>query len=708
MGTGMASVSTSYAWQTSLKYLKGVGPRRAEILQKEAKLSTCGDLLEYYPRRYLDYTRITPIAQALLDQEQVFRGKLGAFRVRVSPKRNFSLLTTTLYDGTGWMELIWYHQWHWVREQFTENQEVLVIGKPTYKGNSLQLSHPEILPLRANTDVQKLLAVYPVYPLTEGLRKAGLTHKRFRMIFQELFQSLRLDLSDPIPPAIVERYNLMEIKTAYRAMHLPTSLEEAHRAAYRFKFQEFFLLQVLLAQRKRLLKSEFTAPAFTQIGPLVEEFYHRHLPFQLTQAQKRVIREIRRDMGQAVPMNRLIQGDVGSGKTIVALFAALIAIGNGYQVALMTPTEVLAEQHARSFRRWLAPMGIPVGLLTGGISSTQRKRLLAQLQSGELPIIIGTHALYQDNVSYARLGLTIIDEQHKFGVRQRALLWEKAQPQRPHNLLMTATPIPRTLALALYGDVDVSIIDELPPNRQPVQTLVYASSQRPQAWRLLHQELEKGHQAYIIYPLVEESEKLDLQAVEVGCQEIQKAFPHYKVGMIHGKMSSERKEHEMARFKSGQTQILVGTTVIEVGVDVPNATVLIVEHADRFGLSQLHQLRGRVGRGSHPSYAVFIASRGLSEQALERLQALQTYQDGFRISEIDLKLRGPGDFLGKKQSGLPEFRIADIVDDGDILKAAREAAFTLIEEDPHLQSYTPLQTYLHHYIRQYGLDFFTT
>ncbi len=704
----MASVSTSYTWQTPLKYLKGVGPCRAEILQKAIKLATCGDLLEYYPRRYLDHSRITPIAMALPDQEQVFRGKLGAFRVRASPKRNFALLTTTLYDGTAWMELIWYHQWHWVREQFSENQEVLVIGKPSCKGNTPQLSHPEILPLRADTDIQKLLAVYPVYPLTEDLRKAGLTHRRFRMIFQELFQNFRFDIGDPIPAAIRAQYDLVDIQDAYRAMHLPTTLEEAHQAAYRFKFQEFFLLQVLLAQRKRLLKSEFTAPAFTQSGPLVHEFYHRHLPFQLTKAQERVIREVRRDMGQSVPMNRLIQGDVGSGKTIVALFAALIAVGNGYQVALMAPTEVLAEQHARSFRRWLAPMGIPVGLLTGGTAPAQRKRLLDQLRRGELSIVIGTHALYQEQVVYTRLGLTIIDEQHKFGVRQRALLWEKAQPQRPHNLLMTATPIPRTLALSLYGDVDVSIIDELPPNRQPVKTLVYAHHQRPQAWRLLQQELAKGHQAYVIYPLVEESEKLDLQAVEVGYQEIQKAFPQYKVGIIHGKMSSERKEHEMARFKGGQTHILVGTTVIEVGVDVPNATVLIVEHADRFGLSQLHQLRGRVGRGSHPSYAIFIASRDLSDQSLERLNALQTYQDGFRIAEIDLKLRGPGDFLGKKQSGLPEFRIADIVDDGEILKAAREAAFTLIEEDPHLQSHPPLQTYLHHYIKRYGLDFFTT
>jgi ATP-dependent DNA helicase RecG len=704
----MASVSTAYTWNTPLKYLKGLGPRRAEILQKEANLATCGDLLEYYPRKYLDYTRVTPIAQALLEQEQVFRGRLGAFRVRISPKRNASILTTTLYDGTAWMELIWYHHWHWVQEQFTENQHVLVIGKPTYKGNTLQLSHPEILPLRSDTDIQKLLAVYPVYPLTEGLRKAGLTHKRFRMIFQELFQHAHLELNDPIPTAIRDRYNLMEVREAYRAMHLPTSLEEANQAAHRFKFQEFFLLQVLLAQRKRLLKSEYTAPAFTQVGPLVEVFYHKHLPFALTEAQKRVIRELRRDMGQAVPMNRLIQGDVGSGKTIVALFAALIAVGNGYQVALMAPTEVLAEQHARAFRQWLAPMGIAVGLLTGGIAAAQRKRILTQLESGELPIIIGTHALFQENVRYARLGLTIIDEQHKFGVRQRALLWEKAHPHRPHNLLMTATPIPRTLALSLYGDVDVSIIDELPPGRQPIKTSVYAYHQRQQAWRLLAEELQKGRQAYIIYPLVEESEKLDLQAVEVGYQEIQKAFPHYKVGMIHGKMSSERKEHEMARFKSGQTQILVGTTVIEVGVDVPNATVLIVEHADRFGLSQLHQLRGRVGRGKHASYAIFIASRDLSEQAMERLRALQTYQDGFRISEIDLKLRGPGDFLGTKQSGLPEFRIADIVEDGEILRAAREAAFTLIEEDPHLQAHPALQTYLHHYIKQYGLEFFTT
>jgi len=701
-------VSLPTIWQTPLKYLKGVGPRRAEILQKEAKVAIYAELLEYYPRKYLDHSRITAINGASADQEQVFRGKLGAFRVRTSPKQNMTLLSTTLYDGTGWLELIWYHQWQWIREQFVQGQEVLVIGKPLYKNGVLQISHPEILLLRAGTDIQKLLGVYPVYPLTEGLRKAGLTHRRFRMMFQELFQATQFSMEDPLPVGIREAYQLMDLSQAYRAMHLPTSLAEAEQALYRFKFQEFFLLQVLLAQRKRLLKNAYTAPAFTQAGPLVETFYKKYLPFQLTEAQKRVIKEIRRDLAQAVPMNRLVQGDVGSGKTIVALFAALIAIGNGYQVAIMAPTEVLAEQHARAFRRWLSPMGIATGLLTGGQHAAQRKRLLDQLRSGELPLVIGTHALYQAGVHYARLGLTIIDEQHKFGVKQRALLWEKAHPHRPHNLLMTATPIPRTLALSLYGDVDVSIIDQLPPGRQPIKTLIHAHAQRETAWRLLRHELEKGRQAYIIYPLVEESEKLDLQAVEAGYQEVQAAFPSYQVGIIHGKLSSERKEHEMARFKAGQTQILVGTTVIEVGVDVPNATVLIVEHADRFGLSQLHQLRGRVGRGSHASTAIFIASRDLSSQAMERLRALQEHQDGFRIAEVDLKLRGPGDFLGTKQSGLPEFRLANLVEDGEILQLARRAAFSLIEEDPALSSHPALQAYLQSYIARYSLEFFTT
>lgn len=703
----MERVSSSF-WQTPLKFLKGVGPRRAEVLQKEIKLTTYEDLLHHFPRRYLDYSRITPIAEARLDQEQVFQGLLGAFRVRALPHRRQAILTTTLYDGTRWLELWWLHNWKWVQERFQQGQRVLVIGRPTYKHPTLRIIHPDILPLKDQTDLEKLLGIYPVYPLTEKLRQVGIDNRRLHMIFKELYQLSGFAQEDPIPPAICAAYQLMPLPEAYRAIHLPSSLEEAEKARQRFKFEELFLFQLLLAQRKHLLKAQYTAPAFTEIGPYLHEFYEKHLPFPLTEAQKRVIREIRQDLKQSVPMNRLVQGDVGSGKTIVALFAALIAIGNGYQVALMAPTEVLAEQHVRAFRRWLEPLGIPVGLLVGSLSPAKRDKVLRKLQDGELPIVIGTHALFQEKVHYARLGLTIIDEQHKFGVLQRAKLWEKAGPYRPHNLLMTATPIPRTLALTLYGDVDVSIIDQLPPGRQPVKTLVYPHLDRPKAWRLLRQELEKGRQAYIIYPLVEESEKVDLQAVESAYNEIKTAFAPYKVGMIHGKMPSERKEREMLLFKNGHTHILVGTTVVEVGVDVPNATVLIVEHADRFGLSQLHQLRGRVGRGNHASYSIFIASRETSEAAMERLQALKTHHDGFRIAEIDLKLRGPGDFLGTKQSGLPEFQIANILEDGEVLRLARKAAFKLIEEDPTLIRYPVLQAYLHRYIQRYKLEFFTT
>ncbi len=704
----MERVGASPFWQTSLKFLKGVGPRRAEALQKELKLSTYEDLLHHFPRRYLDYSRITPIAEARLDQEQVFQGTLGAFRVRAIPNRRQAILTTTLYDGTRWLELWWIHNWKWVQERFQQGQRVLVIGKPTYKHPALRLIHPDIIPLQAQADLQKVLGIYPVYPLTEGLRQVGIDNRRLRMIFQELYQLSRFAQDDPIPPAICQEYGLMPLSEAYRALHLPTSLEEAEKALHRFKFEELFLFQLLLAQRKHLLKAQYTAPAFLEAGPYLHDFYEKHLPFPLTEAQKRVIREIRHDLRQKVPMNRLVQGDVGSGKTIVALFAALIAMGNGYQVALMAPTEVLAEQHARAFRRWLGPLGIPVGLLIGSLSATKRDKVLKKLQSGELPIVIGTHALFQEKVQYAQLGLTIIDEQHKFGVLQRAKLWEKAQPYRPHNLLMTATPIPRTLALTLYGDVDVSVIDQLPPGRQPIQTIVCPHTDRPKVWRLLRQELEKGRQAYVIYPLVEESEKLDLQAVESAYAEIKTAFAPYKVGMIHGKMPSERKDREMLLFKNGHTQILVGTTVIEVGVDVPNATVLVVEHADRFGLSQLHQLRGRVGRGSHASYAVFIAPRETSETTMERLQALKLHQDGFRIAEMDLKLRGPGDFLGTKQSGLPEFQIANILEDGEVLRLARKAAFRLIEADPALGDYPLLRSYLHSYIQRYKLEFFTT
>ncbi len=695
-------------WQTPIAYLKGVGPRRAEALQSEFGLYTYGDLLEHFPRKYLDYSQITPLSQAKPDQEGVFRGRLGSFQVRPLPGGKRTVLLTTLYDGTAWMELVWYQGWEWVRQKFSTGQEVLAIGRPVYKKRlPLQLAHPELIPISNHQPVEKLLRVYPVYPSTEKLRQLQLDNKRFRMLFEELYRLTHFSREDPIPAHIREAYHLLPLDQALRAIHLPTDIEETERARYRFKFQEFFLLQVLLIRRKYFLKTQYTAPAFTQVGPLVKEFYEKYLPFPLTEAQKRVIKEIRRDLALSTPMNRLIQGDVGSGKTIVALFAALIAIGNGYQVALMAPTEVLAEQHARSFRKWLSPLGIGVGLLLGSTPPKQKRRILEQLRTGELPCVVGTHALFQKNVHYARLGLTLIDEQHKFGVKQRASLWEKAHPYRPHNLLLTATPIPRTLALSVYGDVDVSIIDELPPGRQPIKTLVRTEAQRKEVWNLLRAELEKGRQAYIIYPLVEESEKTDLKAVEEGYEVIQQTFPQYSVGMVHGRMSSERKELAMQRFKLGQDQILVSTTVVEVGVDVPNATVLIVEHADRFGLSQLHQLRGRVGRGQHASYAIFMAPNNPSDTAMQRLRALVEYQDGFRISEIDLKLRGPGDFLGTKQSGLPEFKMADIVEDQAILRQARQAAEDLVGQDPTLQTYPALLHYLQAYAQKHSLELFT-
>ncbi|MCS7162440.1 MAG: ATP-dependent DNA helicase RecG [Bacteroidia bacterium] len=694
-------------WHTPLAYLKGMGPRRAQVLEAEVGLKTYADLLEYFPRRYLDYAQITPISQASLEHEAVFRGRLGPFQVRAHPGRSQALLISTLYDGRAWMELRWYQGWEWVRQKFQAGQEVLAIGRPQYRKGKLFLAHPELIPLREGVSPNTYLRVYPVYPLTEKLRQVQLDHKRFHMLFEELYRLTQFAREDPIPEFIRAEYDLMPLPEALRALHLPTSVEEAERARYRFKFQEFFLLQVLLVRRKYLLQTQYTAPSFSQVGPLVREFYHKYLPFPLTESQKQVIREIWQDMRQNVPMNRLIQGDVGSGKTIVALFAALIAIGNGYQVALMAPTEVLAEQHARSFRKWLSPLGLGVGLLLGSTPPAQKKRLLAKLATGELPCVIGTHALFQKAVQYHRLGLTIIDEQHKFGVRQRAALWEKAQPYRPHNLLLTATPIPRTLALSLYGDVDVSIIRELPPGRQPVQTLLRTEAQRREVWQLLRTELQKGRQAYIIYPIIEESEKSDLKPVTEGYELICATFPEYKVGMIHGRLSSERKEREMQLFKLGQTQILVGTTVVEVGVDVPNATVLIVEHADRFGLSQLHQLRGRVGRGSYPSYAIFIVPNTPGEVALSRLRALAQYKDGFRIAEIDLKLRGPGDFLGTKQSGLPEFKIADLIEDQPILEKARLAAQQLIAQDPTLQLYPALAQYLLEYADKHRLELFT-
>ncbi|MGQ9863233.1 MAG: ATP-dependent DNA helicase RecG [Bacteroidia bacterium] len=693
-------------WEKPIAYLKGVGPRRAEVLQKEAGIATYRDLAYYFPRKYLDRTQLTPIEQLSASEGHVvLRGKLGKWDIVSS--RQGPILRNTLFDGTGWVELLWFHRWEWVKEKYESSSEVLAIGRPQKEGRVYRLVHPELMRINSHQEVGKHLRLLAVYPETEKLRRAHLDSKGFRMLFEELYKQTGFQMRDPIPEFIVDDYQLMPLSAALFHMHLPQSVQESQKALYRFKFEELFYSQLLLWQRKVLLKSNFQAPPFEKVGTYFNTFYDKHLPFTLTDAQKRVIKEIRNDLRQATPMNRLVQGDVGSGKTIVALLVSLIALDNGYQVALMAPTEVLAEQHYRNFQRLLASLMVPVGFLGGGVKPSQKKILYAQLKTGELPIVVGTHALIQPQVEFAKLGLVIIDEQHKFGVLQRASLAEKADPLRPHVLLMTATPIPRTLALTLYGDADISVIDQLPPGRSPVKTQIFFESQRLRAWHLLRKEIEQGRQAYVIYPLIEESEKLDIQAAEEGYKAIKAAFPEYHIGLLHGRLSAEKKEYEMLCFKNHKTQILVSTTVIEVGIDVPNATLMIIENAERFGLSQLHQLRGRVGRGAHQSHCFLMTHDNISQEAYTRLKTLVEYHDGFKISEVDLRLRGPGDFLGTKQSGLPEFRIADIVEDREILHKARQAAQKLIESDRYLTSYPYLRAILKAWSQRAQVEFFT-
>jgi ATP-dependent DNA helicase RecG len=667
-----------------IKYLKGVGPKKAEMLGKELSIFTFHDLLYFFPYKYIDRSKIYTIKE--IDSNQTFiqlKGKIQHFRME--GQRYKQRLVAVFTDGTGTVDLVWFQGLQWVTRNYQPNVEYIVFGRPSVYNNRLSFAHPEI-EISGKDENQLFTPLQPQYSTTEKLKNNFITSKTIhRMIGQVISQFTAFE--ETLPGYLLKNLKLIALGEALRNMHYPESTDKLRKSTYRLKFEELFYIQLHILLQKTRRQSFIKGFVFSKVGDNLNNFYRNRLGFELTEAQKRVIREIRKDMGSGRQMNRLLQGDVGSGKTLVALMAMLIALDNGYQTCLMAPTELLANQHFNTISRFLENMGISVLLLTGSTKKSEREMLHEQLRTGELHILVGTHALLEDTVRFNNLGLVIIDEQHRFGVAQRARLWKKTE-QLPHVLVMTATPIPRTLAMTLYGDLDVSVIDELPPGRKPVQTIHYYESKRLVLFGFMRKQIAMGRQIYVVYPLIKESEKLDYVALEEGYEAITRAFPppEYSVVCVHGKMKPEDKEKGMQYFIKGIAQIMVATTVIEVGVDIPNACVMIIENAERFGLSQLHQLRGRVGRGADQSYCILMSSYKLSHEARKRLETMVQTNDGFEIAETDLKLRGPGDIEGTQQSGIPfDLKISNLGQDGQILQFARDRAAELLDDDPQLE-----------------------
>lgn len=666
---------------TDIKYLKGIGPIKAALLTKELGVKTVGDLLEHYPTGYLDRSQIYKIADlrgAELPQIQVKGRFLSAEVQGEGPKTRLTALFT---DGTGVMEVVWFRQVKSIAKSLNPDITYVLFGKPTEYNHRWQLVHPE-LDTEASAETHKGLR--GVYPLTEGLRSKGVTS---RQIHTWVINAINAGVAvrEIIPDEIMAAWRLMPRGEALRVVHRPSNMIELERAKFRLKFEELFFLELNIIRFGRNRKQALRGWSFTRVGDYFNRFYSECMPFQLTGAQKRVIKEIRADMNTGRQMNRLLQGDVGSGKTLVALLTMLIAIDNGAQACMMAPTEILAAQHYDTISALAGQVGVKVRLLTGSTPKKEREEIHSGLLDGSLHILIGTHAVIEDNVRFARLGYVVIDEQHRFGVAQRARLWQKAEIA-PHVLVMTATPIPRTLAMTVYGDLDVSIIDELPPGRKPVTTLLRYDDRRQQIYDSLHRQLLAGRQAYIVYPLIDENEKLDLRSLENGYEFISRLFKDFKVAMVHGRMKPAEKDRQMQKFISGEASILVATTVIEVGVNVPNASVMIIENAERFGLSQLHQLRGRVGRGADQSYCILMSKHNIGRDTRHRLEIMTSTTDGFVVAEEDMKLRGPGDIEGTMQSGLSvDLKMASLVTDTQILEQARRGAETLLDADPQLE-----------------------
>lgn len=668
--------------ETPIEYLKGVGPARGELLRKELGIHKYGDLINLFPNRYIDRTRYYRINELLNSNSEVqVVGKVINIK-SVGEKR--SRLVATFTDGTGEMELVWFQGQKWIRENLKINVPYVIFGKATSFNGTFNMAHPE-MELLAEHEQSLRSAMQPFYPSTEKLVQRGITNKVVNKIMQQLFIETQALFTETLPASLVNELKLIPKNAALFNIHFPKSQELLARAQFRLKFEELFFIQLQLITKNLIRKHKIKGNPFDKVGEYFTDFYNNHLPFALTGAQKRVLKEIRHDMGQPAQMNRLLQGDVGSGKTIVALMSMLLALDNGFQACLMAPTEILANQHFMGLSELAAPLGINIKILTGSVKTAERRIIHEQLESGELHIIIGTHALLEDKVQFKNLGLAIIDEQHRFGVEQRSKLWHKNEIP-PHVLVMTATPIPRTLAMSLYGDLDISVIDELPPGRKPIQTVHRYDSNRLKVWAFLKEEIAKGRQIYIVYPLIQESEKMDYKDLMDGYESISRDFPlpQYSVSIVHGKMKPAEKDSEMDRFAKGKTNLMVATTVIEVGVNVPNASVMVIESAERFGLSQLHQLRGRVGRGADQSYCIMMTGQKLSNDSKIRMETMCRTNDGFEISEVDLKLRGPGDIMGKQQSGVLNLQIADLVRDKDILQLARSYAIKILQEDAPL------------------------
>ena len=691
-----------------IKYLQGVGPNRALLLANELGITTVGDLLAYYPYKYVDRSRIYRISEIDGNMPYVqLCGQIFSFD-SIGEGRNKRLIAH-FADGSGAIDLVWFQGIKYAAKSYDCRKPYIVFGKPTVFNGHIQIAHPEIEPapehLKAQArttgdrfeenvpnanlhetaiDAQPTVfkGLCPSYNTSEKMKHSGLNSAAMAKLTANMFKLLKEPLAETLPPYIAQQHHLMSYDDAVRNIHYPSSPEALRQAQLRLKFEELFYVQLNILRYVKDRQLRYRGIMFNTIGEHFNGFFFNHLPFELTNAQKRVIKEIRADMKSGRQMNRLLQGDVGSGKTLVALMVALIAIDNGYQACIMAPTEILAEQHLDTLREFLGDLPIRVELLTGTVKGKKRTAVLEGLVGGEIHILVGTHAVIEDNVLFHKLGLVVIDEQHRFGVAQRAKLWMKNSVP-PHVLVMTATPIPRTLAMTLYGDLDVSIIDELPPGRKPIRTVHMFDAHRPRIYELMNRELQLGRQIYIVYPLIKETEKMDLKDLEAGFEEISKAFPNYKVSKVHGKMKSADKDAEMQRFANHETHILVSTTVIEVGVNVPNASVMIIENAERFGLSQLHQLRGRVGRGADQSYCVLVTKFEIGETTRKRIQVMVDTTDGFEIAEQDLKLRGPGDLEGTQQSGMAfDLKIANLARDGQILTIARDTAQAVITSDP--------------------------
>ena len=673
----------SHVLQNPIEFLKGVGPNRGELLRKELGIYKYGDLSLLFPNRYIDRTRYYKVNELTPTNAEVqLIGKI--INLKTIEQKRGKRLVATFKDETGQMELVWFQGQKWVKENLKLNTDVVIFGKCSAFNGVFNMPHPEI-ELLAEHQQSLRSAMQPVYPSTETLSNRGVTNRTLVKMMEQLFSEPQLNFVEPLPDYLINELKLVSKNKAIFNIHFPQSTEDLAKAQFRLKFEELFFIQMQLITKNLIHKHKIKGHQFTSVGTYFNEFYNKHLPFDLTGAQKRVLKEIRNDMGNPAQMNRLLQGDVGSGKTIVALMSMLLALDNGFQACLMAPTEILANQHFIGLSELATPLGLNIKLLTGSVKIAQRRIIHEELENGSLDILIGTHALIEDKVKFKNLGLAIIDEQHRFGVEQRSKLWKK-NIIPPHVLVMTATPIPRTLAMSLYGDLDISVIDELPPGRKPIQTEHRFDSNRLRIWKFIRDEIAKGRQIYIVYPLIQESEKMDYKDLMDGYESISRDFPlpDYAISIVHGKMKPAEKESEMQRFIKGKTQIMVATTVIEVGVNVPNASVMIIESAERFGLSQLHQLRGRVGRGAEQSYCILMTSHKLSEDSKVRMETMTRTNDGFEIAEVDLKLRGPGDIMGKQQSGILNLKIADLVKDRDILELARHHAFKILKADAPL------------------------